>query len=237
MNSRKTLGSKKRKLPQRVRHWRNKPELKNENRTNGKRKRKQADQKNAGKKWKIIAEEKTNLSAFNKFRFWECCCKHNTVLYFQQTFTAFSFFCGCSQKVALLKWSPHMQLYAWKPKKTTMSSCKSFVALSLAWERENSPSVENGFLKFRALLFSATASMALKFSDGELENAICTIFFVRVEKFCRTCEIISNKKFTQYFIAKLVAKQFLGSNCIFSLKTLSKTTHPLSGHFTPKTTF
>ena len=87
----------------------------------GKRKRKRA------------AEEKTNLSSlftWQKFRFCECCCKHNNNLYFQETFNAFNFFCGCSQKVALLNWSPHLQLYAWKPKKTT-SSRKSCIALNL----------------------------------------------------------------------------------------------------------
>ncbi len=48
--------------------------------------------------------------------------------------------------------------------------------------------------------------------------------------------LFQTKKFTQYYIEKLVANQFLGSNCIFSLITLSKTTHPppISGHFTPR---
>ena len=132
-----------------------------ENCTNGKCKRKRDDQNNAVKNGKLLQKRRPISVLFlldRSFVFVIVVASTTPIFIFIKHSMPLTFFCGCSQKVALLNWSPHLQLYAWKPKKTT-SSLKSCIALSLAWEKEKSPSVENAFLKFRVVFFSATAML------------------------------------------------------------------------------
>ena len=127
----------------------------------GKRKRKRA------------AEEKTNLSSlftWQKFRFCECCCKHNNNLYFQETFNAFNFFLWMLPKSSIAELKSTPAAVRMKTEKnnivTQILYCpKSFLKL---------PSVESAFLKFRVILFSATAKLQFPEIFGQRAGKCCT---------------------------------------------------------------